>query len=475
MRHVAPGFEKYGKIYAEFRPDNAVVTKTTWHCHYGETKPEGCPGPWYPASLMEDHIAKSSDKAYKRRIIVDGELKWDTKTEYMGDHFGVNPAGKHAHHHLAKYVFVPSPYEDVEETHNHSESKYWANPKLLKKHIKRYHKPKDGPVPERREDHTYMKRVKARRIQYAARVDIHPLAVPLFDEAEVVYFVIEGCLKADSVLSNIRKTGEKAAVLSVPSVSLWNTPEIHDREFFKKYLAGRLVVIIPDGDWFVWKRNEYSKGNKGAVIRQSRFLQTYLATHGIESVVATTPRSIYLEFKGSIKGIDDFIGAGYNLSKMEVNEPTVTYSEIHDELVDRALKGKGKVTGFERDASVLYALSSHALDWQIKVRYLTLARMVLMQGTNPKRPRRVPSEELLRPLDCSERSKALDAERQSVWDAVDSLKKCGAVTVENTLDWRWDPYGQYYDFVEAPTITIAPEFVKPLKLTTLVEYRHNWA
>jgi hypothetical protein len=87
-----------------------------------------------------------------------------------------NTAVLHMHRRAAKYVFPPSGTFEV-----------------------------DGIV------------YKSKLSNYAARVDIHPYARSLFRGADRVFFVIEGCLKGDAVLS------AGGPVLSVPSVTLWDT------------------------------------------------------------------------------------------------------------------------------------------------------------------------------------------------------------------------------------------------------------
>jgi hypothetical protein len=57
--------------------------------------------------------------------------------------------------------------------------------------------------------------------KYAKRIDMHPLAVGLLRDAKRIYFGLEGCIKADAMLSAILRSREKASVLSVPSVTLW--------------------------------------------------------------------------------------------------------------------------------------------------------------------------------------------------------------------------------------------------------------
>jgi hypothetical protein len=92
----------------------------------------------------------------------------------------------------AKYIHCPTPTENREYWHDHADMK----PEHRAKHIKRKHGSSDvrGPHP-----HTY--KHKDRRKGQGRRIDVHPRAVPLFEEAKRVFFGIEGCPKADAILS----------------------------------------------------------------------------------------------------------------------------------------------------------------------------------------------------------------------------------------------------------------------------------
>src|SRR5262249_49747295 len=87
----------------------------------------------------------------------------------------------------------------------------------------------------------------------AARLDMHPLAATMLQPAEFIVFCIEGCLKADSILTGIYLEGLRATVVSVPAVWLWKRrggpiPELGD--FFRPAaVQGIPVVIVPDADW----------------------------------------------------------------------------------------------------------------------------------------------------------------------------------------------------------------------------------
>jgi hypothetical protein len=75
----------------------------------------------------------------------------------------------------------------------------------------------------------------------AKRLDVNPLAWPLFVGASRVFFCLEGCIKADAILS------AWVAVFSVPSVTLWQARELTG---FLTYLRGKEVIIVCDADWY---------------------------------------------------------------------------------------------------------------------------------------------------------------------------------------------------------------------------------
>ena len=118
--------------------------------------------------------------------------------------------------------------------------------------------------------HTHVSRVKDREKNHAERLDIHPWATERLEAARLVYFGIEGCLKADSILTAILKEDRPESVFSVPSVSLWGAPELP--KFVEKRLNGKPVVIVPDADWIY----------NPLVMEQARLCRTYLRRHGLE-------------------------------------------------------------------------------------------------------------------------------------------------------------------------------------------------
>jgi hypothetical protein len=206
----------------------------------------------------------------------------------------------HWHENKAKYVF-PTAEKVLEEWwHDHEAERtkayYAAVEGALEDHMRRYHI--EEPEPRADGKHLHYRRVSSDE-SLARRLDMHPMAADRLEAAEVVYFGIEGCLKADSILSAIIEEDRPESVFSVPSVSLWAASEF---DSFVPRLRGKTVVVVPDGDWYT----------KDQVLLHARFAQRYLTHRGINAVVAAPPRA------SGLKGVDDFLGKGGRLDDLEV-------------------------------------------------------------------------------------------------------------------------------------------------------------
>lgn len=149
----------------------------------------------------------------------------------------------------------------------------------------------------------------------ASRMEAHqdPTNIKNLTEGKgKVYFVMEGQIKADSVLTAIKKEDPTAAVVSVPSVTAWNQEEVSwaTKTFFK----GRDVVLIPDADGVT----------NPAVVKQAKTLQGRMINDGAGRVFVASPPLIKnkrgkLEVediwyptgvKDGRKGVDDHLGLG---------------------------------------------------------------------------------------------------------------------------------------------------------------------
>ncbi|MDP9222739.1 MAG: hypothetical protein M3P18_02590, partial [Actinomycetota bacterium] len=194
----------------------------------------------------------------------------------------------------------------------------------------------------------------------AARVDVHPLAVERLDEAKRgrgrTFFVLEGCLKADSILAQ----GE--AVASVPSVSLWaDAPEL--KPFAETHLKDVTVFVVCDSDW--------ERENDDSVIRQAiqcrEAIRRY-ARHKRVFVAAPRP-AVCKEHgpgtkAGGKHGVDDFLGEGGSVDDLVVveREALPDYSEliIQMKMADPNYKDRRQLRNVKRDAAVLRWLVLHA-------------------------------------------------------------------------------------------------------------------
>jgi hypothetical protein len=188
------------------------------------------------------------------------------------DHFTVEEV--HEHIDDAKYVFPPSGKKRKVWSHDHNAPRtkayYERNPKESYKHCYWWHhrmQPDDVEAAVSGE-HDHRRDVKDYSNSLAKRLDIHPRALKRLAKAEVVYFVIEGCLKADAVLSAIERDDRSESVFSVPSLTLWdagkNASEL--RNFAQGHLRGKTVIIIPDADWV----------DNDLIISQARLAELFL-------------------------------------------------------------------------------------------------------------------------------------------------------------------------------------------------------
>ncbi len=271
------------------------------------------------------------------------------RAKYADDHRGVNVEEVHEHAAMAKYVFPPTPRCDKTWEHDHEE--HYRDPERRLAHIAGHH--------HRGEDstgrHEHISRVKDRSLSLAARIDVHPSAIEKLPGARHVFFVIEGCIKADAVLS----AGE--AVCSVPSVTLWDCAELS--AFTAKYLLGRVVVIVPDSDW----------EDIGAVVTQARLLQTRLRQDRVLAQIAAPPQPAPgVDGKRKKVGVDDFLLGGGSMDDLDVIDrlPSPHLQQFAEDTARRSDQAK-------RTFDVLWALSMHASrQGEIRVSLRLLSRIM---------------------------------------------------------------------------------------------------
>lgn len=157
-------FREEEHIYAEIRPEEAVITKAGRYRHFH--------GRRRLTDEERERLIRSGVKA--KHISSAWEMRRHiNKSEKRGGHGGRNAEFVHWRIKKAKYVF---------------------------------------PI----------------GAEYAKRIDMNPLIVKrgMLEAAARVYVCLEGCLKGDSILTAILENGELAIVVSVPSVTLWGREEL---------------------------------------------------------------------------------------------------------------------------------------------------------------------------------------------------------------------------------------------------------
>jgi hypothetical protein len=387
------------RVWAEIRPDKGTPIATappTWHYHGDPNKAPS------PEELKAKHARRYSPQWAKK----SGHQGRD---KYEDDHRGINSDELHSHQNLAKYVFPPSPRVDKPWTHDHDGTK---TPEKRAEHVATRHH--HGVEVTGKHQHT--SRVKDLTSNLAARIDMHPDAIKKFDvdKQRRAFFAIEGCLKADAILSQ----GE--AVLSVPSVTLWNCPELS--AVIAHYLRGRLVVIVPDSDW----------SDIGMVVTQARLLQTRLRRESVHAQIAAPPPGRRLA-NGNLEkvGVDDFLHDGGRLDDLEVIDrlPSPHLKQFAENVPGRPERG-------QRAYDVLWALSMHAdMEGWYRGSVRLLARIMNLEA---KRGRL----DVVRDPNDIKRARARLVKR--LQNGMRDLKELGAIDYDNLeiqqgrfgLDWE---------------------------------------
>lgn len=157
-----------------------------------------------------------------------------------------------------------------------------------------------------------------------ARIDVNPdkqNIKNLVDGKGRIYFAMEGSIKNDAVLAAVRREDPTAAVVNVPSVTLWHNKSANEGEiqwFARTHGKNRQIILIPDADGV----------NNVNVMRQATALASALKTGGAKQVLVAAPPVKHgtkfvidpvklpsTDSKGHAvfderKGIDDHLGAG---------------------------------------------------------------------------------------------------------------------------------------------------------------------
>jgi hypothetical protein len=160
-------------VWPEIRPEGLVRTgPPTMHWHGAGEPPELPPG---------YSVLPRGSEAWREhcRCVNDNDLEEDDEHEDNHE--------LHRHENLAKYCFPSSAWEVKPWPHDHTDS-YYEDPAHLERHLARWHQ---EPVETRADGkHVHYRKVKSKE-SLARRLDVHPMAAPLFADAKLVYFGIE--------------------------------------------------------------------------------------------------------------------------------------------------------------------------------------------------------------------------------------------------------------------------------------------
>ncbi|MGD0944282.1 MAG: hypothetical protein ABR972_08420 [Acidimicrobiales bacterium] len=382
IRRYPPPLPDLPKIYPEQRPDWPVQSREPRRHWHGSGEPPPDPK-WYrvftgdpddPYSSLYEHIHQKKDDSEDetKPKHPDDKLGADGRNCSRNQHLGTNTEEIHTHFDFAKYVFPPAPKMEGGWTHDHDwveddkgqrKPRKWqpkagqkgmTRDEVRNEHLANYHD--DGIDKVGLHPHPGRK-VKDPTNPIASRLDVHPMAMQKIKEKSIVYFAIEGCIKADAILT------AGGAVFSVPSVGQWDCKELED--FARYYLARKIVVIVPDADWET-NPNVYTQ----AFLCSSRLRRFY-----VPEVIVAAPPPYRLGKK--TKGVDDFLHEGGHLEELIVVDsvppeelpPGVPQIKIGSRHVSplgciiRALeleRGNIRKDRWERDAKLAGALSAYA-------------------------------------------------------------------------------------------------------------------
>jgi hypothetical protein len=466
-------------VYPEIRPDQAIRTKTV--CHYHGTAASGTPlDPRSGKPLPREHV--QSPESMERHIARD---------RAADDHRGANTDEVHCHDEMAKYLFPPSATMTVPWVHSHRDEYFFrvhvhlfpgvdengepVDPEIsdeerqqledgfaewLTRHVHARHPGVDATrrIKNITEDyalHEHTVRIKRAGEQLAKRIDVNPLVWEheAFEDADRVFFGIEGCIKADAILTALLGASQPPAVFSVPSVSLWeatypaianepddtwlpaddnepeDSPEESSSEFISyqgdelaafahRYLLGKLICIVPDAD----------AHTKPEVMTQALLCRSTLRRLGTRAEIVLPPNK---RLKEGIKGIDDFLGKGKGRLDQLVwyrKEPPPE-NRIEAWLL-RARGGTWRRDGLQRAAQTLQALATHAAD---NGEYSASIRL-LARATGRRKPSTERTADVLFPEPPDGR--ALDAARKQFERGITDLLETGAITTNKPLSVR---------------------------------------
>jgi hypothetical protein len=381
------------RIYAEMRPDDDVLVGVPHWYFRPLTRPHREDFPLYPSGMSAGKRVRAS-RCFPRDEADEPE-RWDT---WRDRHHIIwpDPDRQHGDLYLAQkkshYLFPPTPKCWIEDW-PHDHANWDATPEQLDAHKKDWHRryrDKSKRVdPDIEGPHTHWMRVPDGAKNYAKRIDMHPLAALIAKEAELVFFCIEGCIKADAILSEILRTGLKATVVSVPSVTLWGPGEKWHEEFPElqlvadRYFRGKDIVIVCDRDWeenplvqaqALFCRTTLQKrlGWDTSVVTALKSLPAGPKTNA--DILAACGWGVVVAAPTAGKGFDDDVVA----RKDEVGIAGDALAQLRAVIRDAPLvvdTTQGRPDTQRGDAEVLYQVSLHSFKGALKTTLRSVGRI----------------------------------------------------------------------------------------------------
>jgi hypothetical protein len=266
-------------ILAELRPDEPILVQEEFpHKHPATASPTD--PPW-----VADHLERRERLVEKKKTLDLQDFDRAHGPRTLNGEI-VGPEVSHAHAHTAKYVFPPGNNQ-------------------------------------------------------GKRLDAHPDAHEMIDDTcrrgGVLFYALEGCLKADAILSAGR------AVVSVPSVVLYWPQEM--QLFIERYLGGTVspkhsrnpttrfdgrpsVVLLTDSDWRTNTEVMFYGVETAGRLRQ----------HGVNAIFAAPP----VMDDDPKTGVDDYLYAGGRLDDLPTVEHLVRpEDDLQDLVASRLHRGCG--------------------------------------------------------------------------------------------------------------------------------------
>jgi hypothetical protein len=410
-------------VYPQLRPDVPVAREWISHSHADEPPPEwprhlGTDNP-IPAFRIYLKPAEGWGLSVRRHIDRGKDGRKAHADENL--HRGANCQELHSHLVLAKYVFPSTPLKEISGNHRHADI---DDLEALLAHVEKQHKNDDAQsFPDIYALHAWSKDVKDRDKPLAMRLDVEPRFYELLSKSNVVGFGIEGSVKGSALTSAGWPT------VTVPSVGMWLARELDGAAC--RYLIGKVVVIVPDNDWYA----------NPAVVAQAFLCRTYLRRRlNIWALIAAPPADMFENGNLVKVGVDDYLACGGDLLEMDVIDRDADI-ELYREWIAARLPRKSRARRRDWIETLAVALEGFALhassEGQVELPYATLATVM---GLHEKQVERA-ARDL---LEC-----------EALTSNIDVTVRRGIYTPYGNGRGRYDPLG--LEFAHRPTFTVAAE------------------